>query len=83
MAERFIIEIDFSQTRKTPMSKKLEPAQGGGNPKQPLGKMSTIPQRDGMRIIRNAGNDVAREDARVNKPRPAQPLKDKPDWRRG
>ncbi|WP_036050183.1 hypothetical protein [Bradyrhizobium sp. Tv2a-2] len=83
MAERFIIEIDFSQTRKTPMSKKLEPAQGGGNPKQPLGKATPVAQPDGKAIIRAAGRDVARKDRADHEQRAPQSVGGKQNWRRG
>jgi hypothetical protein len=61
-----------------------DPAQGFGySSKNPLGPMRSVPEPDGKRIIRGAMADVAKEDARRLKQRPAQKISDPRDWRKG
>jgi len=65
------------------MAKGKDPAQGiVRNPRQPLGKISIIPQRDGKQIIASAARDVARQDARHTTPR-HPPQRATQDWRKG
>ena len=66
------------------MAKGKEPAQGiVRNPRQPLGKVSVIPQRDVEAIIRGAARDVSRKDAADNARVPRRPERNEQNWRRG
>ena len=61
---------------------KDDPSQGTvPDPKNPKGH--PVPNPDGKRIIRKIGRDVDAADRAVTKPRPAQKVGGKQDWRRG
>jgi hypothetical protein len=59
-----------------------DPAQGFGySGKQPLGPMRSVPEPDGRKIIRGAMAEVAKEDNKHLRQRPAEKVTQ--DWRKG
>jgi hypothetical protein len=65
------------------MAKREDGPQGIIDGKKIFGAMRTVADPDGKAVIAGAGRDVARKDAADNKPRPAQPIKNRQDWHRG